>query len=248
MITKFSALGQKLFIHDCSEIRSINFSRWNFQSFFQSKRGNLLKFKFDPGTGFRLQKSFRISHINSISGWVHWICSWKNICREINVWIEFFIHHPQLRAARTKQTHLHYKYWLNFQPFSISSIVGWIFYVLHMLSLLSYVCCFSFNIFSRCLDRRDEFLNFLWILFSIEIKDAHKNHRICSLIGVEGGHALGGSLGVLRTYYKLGVRYMTLTSTCHTPWADSSNADAPKHDVKHGGITAYGKVSQWKDF
>lgn len=37
---------------------------------------------------------------------------------------------------------------------------------------------------------------------------------------------------------------MTLTSTCHTPWADSSNADAPKYDVKHGGITAYGKVSE----
>lgn len=75
-----------------------------------------------------------------------------------------------------------------------------------------------------------------------DIKEAHKNHRICSLIGVEGGHAVGGSLGVLRTYYSLGVRYMTLTSTCHTPWADSSNADAPKYDVKHGGMTAYGKV------
>lgn len=37
---------------------------------------------------------------------------------------------------------------------------------------------------------------------------------------------------------------MTLTSTCHTPWADSSNADAPKYDVKHGGLTAYGKVSK----
>ena len=36
---------------------------------------------------------------------------------------------------------------------------------------------------------------------------------------------------------------MTLTSTCHTPWADSSDADAPKYNVKHGGLTAYGKVS-----
>lgn len=65
---------------------------------------------------------------------------------------------------------------------------------------------------------------------------------MCSLIGVEGGHSLGGSLGVLRIYYALGVRYMTLTSTCHTPWADSSNADAPKYDIRHGGLTAYGKV------
>jgi membrane dipeptidase len=77
-----------------------------------------------------------------------------------------------------------------------------------------------------------------------DINQAHKNRQLCSLIGVEGGHSLGGSLGVLRTFYSLGVRYMTLTSTCHTPWADSSNADAPKYDVKHGGLTAYGKVSQ----
>ncbi|XP_058450622.1 uncharacterized protein LOC131430028 isoform X3 [Malaya genurostris] len=75
-----------------------------------------------------------------------------------------------------------------------------------------------------------------------DIVEAHKNHQMCSLIGVEGGHSLGGSLGVLRIYYALGVRYMTLTSTCHTPWADSSNADAPKYDVKHGGLTTYGKT------
>ncbi|XP_053672428.1 uncharacterized protein LOC128722773 [Anopheles nili] len=74
-----------------------------------------------------------------------------------------------------------------------------------------------------------------------DIVQAHKNRQMCSLIGVEGGHSLGGSLGVLRIYYTLGVRYMTLTSTCHTPWTDSSNADAPKYDVRHGGLTAYGK-------
>ncbi|XP_052894233.1 uncharacterized protein LOC128301683 [Anopheles moucheti] len=76
----------------------------------------------------------------------------------------------------------------------------------------------------------------------LDIVQAHKNRQMCSLIGVEGGHSLGGSLGVLRIYYALGVRYMTLTSTCHTPWADSSNADAPKYDIRHGGLTAYGKT------
>lgn len=75
-----------------------------------------------------------------------------------------------------------------------------------------------------------------------DIREAHKNKQLCSLTGVEGGHSLGGSLGVLRTFYSVGVRYMTLTSTCHTPWADSSYADAPKFDVKHGGLTAFGKV------
>lgn len=73
--------------------------------------------------------------------------------------------------------------------------------------------------------------------------NAHKDNKICSLIGVEGGHSISGSLAVLRTFYLLGVRYMTLTSTCHTPWADSSYADAPKFDVKHNGLTDFGKVS-----
>uniref|UniRef100_A0A1B0AIR3 Dipeptidase n=1 Tax=Glossina pallidipes TaxID=7398 RepID=A0A1B0AIR3_GLOPL len=74
-----------------------------------------------------------------------------------------------------------------------------------------------------------------------DIIEAHKNQQLCSLTGVEGGHSLGGSLAVLRTLYAIGVRYMTLTSTCHTPWADSSYADAPTFNVKHGGLTIFGK-------
>ncbi|WP_432841899.1 dipeptidase [Dactylosporangium sp. CA-092794] len=46
--------------------------------------------------------------------------------------------------------------------------------------------------------------------------------RIASLIGVEGGHSLAGSLGVLRTYARLGVRYVTLTHNDNTAWADSA--------------------------
>lgn len=60
-------------------------------------------------------------------------------------------------------------------------------------------------------------------------------------MGVEGGHALGGSLGVLRALYALGVRYLTLTSTCNTPWADCALADI-KTKPEHGGLTYFGKV------
>ena len=49
------------------------------------------------------------------------------------------------------------------------------------------------------------------------IERAHKEGRLASLIGGEGGHAVGASLAVLRMLYELGARYLTLTHTCNTP-------------------------------
>lgn len=59
---------------------------------------------------------------------------------------------------------------------------------------------------------------------------------IASLIGVEGGHAIEGSLATLRIFYDLGVRYMTLTHSLSTDWADSAT-DAPRH----GGLSPFGE-------
>jgi membrane dipeptidase len=60
--------------------------------------------------------------------------------------------------------------------------------------------------------------------------------RVASLIGAEGGHSIGGSLGTLRALYALGVRYMTLTHNRNLPWADSAT-DEPSA----GGLTAFGR-------
>ncbi len=64
----------------------------------------------------------------------------------------------------------------------------------------------------------------------------HKEGKIASLIGVEGGHSIDNSLGVLRMYYELGVRYMTLTHSDNTDWADSAT-DKPAHH----GLTEFGE-------
>ena len=69
-----------------------------------------------------------------------------------------------------------------------------------------------------------------------DIRRLHKAHRVASLIGVEGGHQINDSLAVLREYYDLGARYMTLTHTSNTAWADSAT-DNPVHH----GLTPFGK-------
>ena len=64
---------------------------------------------------------------------------------------------------------------------------------------------------------------------------AQKAGKLASLIGMEGGHSIGGSLAVLRQMYALGARYMTLTHFKNNAWADSGT-DAPAHD----GLTPFG--------
>jgi membrane dipeptidase len=60
--------------------------------------------------------------------------------------------------------------------------------------------------------------------------------RVASMIGVEGGHAIGFSLGTLRVMAELGMGYLTLTHNDDTPWADSATGEHP-----HGGLTRFGE-------
>lgn len=65
----------------------------------------------------------------------------------------------------------------------------------------------------------------------------HKSGKVASLIGIEGGHQIDDSLAALRQMYDLGARYMTLTHSSNTAWADSAT-DNPAH----GGLTEFGRA------
>ena len=69
-----------------------------------------------------------------------------------------------------------------------------------------------------------------------DIERIHKTGRIACLIGVEGGHMIENSLAVLRIFYDLGARYMTLTHWDNIDWADAAT-DRPEHN----GLTEFGK-------
>jgi membrane dipeptidase len=71
---------------------------------------------------------------------------------------------------------------------------------------------------------------------SAEILAARQRGHIAILMGVEGGHAIDSDLSVLRSYAELGVRYLTLTHTNHTPWADSASLAGA-----HNGLTDFGR-------
>ncbi len=83
--------------------------------------------------------------------------------------------------------------------------------------------------------------DFLPALTAEDIGKAHRQHKIAALMGIEGGHAIEDSPRLLRDYYRLGVRYMTLTHWNTNNWADSSG-DINKPEVQHhNGLTPHGK-------
>jgi membrane dipeptidase len=79
--------------------------------------------------------------------------------------------------------------------------------------------------------------DFLFATTAADILRAHKAHKIAALMGIEGGHAIEDSPRILRDYYALGVRYMTLTHTNSNHWADSSG-DSNK---PNNGLSPLGK-------
>lgn len=82
----------------------------------------------------------------------------------------------------------------------------------------------------------------MMMAFSVaDIERAHKEHKLAALMGIEGGHSIENDMRLLRDYYRLGVRYMTLSWSNTNEWADSSgDIDDPKIQ-HHNGLTDFGK-------
>jgi membrane dipeptidase len=71
---------------------------------------------------------------------------------------------------------------------------------------------------------------------AVDIERIFKVRRIASLIGIEGGHSIGNSLGALRMFHTLGARYLTLTHSTHVDWADSAS-----QPPRLGGLSPFGE-------
>merc|ERR1712117_485746 len=83
-----------------------------------------------------------------------------------------------------------------------------------------------------------------------DVWSAHRKGKTATLIGLEGGHMIKSNLAILRMLYNVGVRYMTLTHNCPTPWAEAAYSDKRDPEVKHdsnvfeplgSGLSDFGK-------
>jgi membrane dipeptidase len=82
----------------------------------------------------------------------------------------------------------------------------------------------------------------MMMAFSVaDIERAHREHKLAALMGIEGGHSIENDMHLLRDYYRLGVRYMTLTWSNTNEWADSSGDIDDAKVQHHDGMTDFGK-------
>ncbi|MBV9760374.1 MAG: dipeptidase [Acidobacteriaceae bacterium] len=95
------------------------------------------------------------------------------------------------------------------------------------------------TVYQDILDRYPD--TFVLALTADDIVRAHRRHKIAGLMGIEGGHAIEDSPRLLRDYFRLGVRYMTLTHFNTNNWADSSGDINDSNVQHHNGLTPFGK-------
>jgi membrane dipeptidase len=100
----------------------------------------------------------------------------------------------------------------------------------------------SFDLIDSVYEQAARHPDRMMMAFSVaDIERAHKEHKLAALMGIEGGHSIENDMHLLRDYYRLGVRYMTLSWSNTNEWADSSgDMDDPKVQ-HHDGLTDFGK-------
>ena len=82
----------------------------------------------------------------------------------------------------------------------------------------------------------------MMMAFSVaDIERARQQHKLAALMGIEGGHSMENDIRLLRDYYRLGVRYMTLSWSNTNEWADSSGDVNDPKVQHHNGLTDFGK-------
>ena len=82
----------------------------------------------------------------------------------------------------------------------------------------------------------------MMMAFSVaDIERAHREHKLAACMGIEGGHSIENDIHLLRDYYRLGVRYMTLSWSNTNEWADSSGDIDDAKVQHHNGLTDFGK-------
>src|SRR3979490_2804999 len=82
----------------------------------------------------------------------------------------------------------------------------------------------------------------IMMAFSVDdIERAHREHKLAALLGIEGGHSIENDIRLLRDFYRLGVRYMTLSWSNTNEWADSSGDINDEKVQHHNGLTDFGK-------
>ena len=94
------------------------------------------------------------------------------------------------------------------------------------------------SVYQQAADHPDRMM----MAFSVDdIERAHKEHKLAALMGIEGGHSIENDIHLLRDFYRLGVRYMTLSWSNTNEWADSSGDISDTKVQHHNGLTEFGK-------
>jgi membrane dipeptidase len=100
----------------------------------------------------------------------------------------------------------------------------------------------TFDLIDSVYEQAERHPDRMMMAFSVaDIERAHRQKKLAALLGIEGGHSIENDIHLLRDYYRLGVRYMTLSWSNTNEWADSSGDQNDAKVQHHNGLTDFGR-------